>query len=116
MELLRKKQETGFTVMLRGSELPEYKAELDPYCPRAQVRKYNQDKKLDACARPSLPVLVRCASARMLSCRRGSRGGILGWRSSTKNRGLACGRRNGLRPLVWMSTSSHYLRRPYPVL
>ncbi|MEC8391647.1 MAG: hypothetical protein VXZ58_02055, partial [Actinomycetota bacterium] len=33
---------------LTGSELPEYRAELDPYCPRAQVRKYNQDKKLDA--------------------------------------------------------------------
>ena len=28
-------EETGFTVMLQGSELPEYKAELDPYCPRA---------------------------------------------------------------------------------
>ena len=47
-KLQRAKQENGWSVQLKGSEMPEYKAELDPYCPRAQVRKYNQDKKLDA--------------------------------------------------------------------
>eukprot|EP00605_Chrysophyceae_sp_TOSAG23-4_P002502 GSChrysophyteH1.ASY1.ANO1.2765.1 assembled CDS len=47
-ELLRKKQETGWSVQLQGSSMPEYKAELDPYCPRAQVRKYNQDRKIKA--------------------------------------------------------------------
>ena len=48
LQSLRKKQEGAFQIRLTGSELPEYKAELDPYCPRAQVRKFNQDKKLDA--------------------------------------------------------------------
>jgi len=47
-KLLREKQENGFRVELQGSAMPEYKAELDPYCPRAQVRKYNQDKRLNA--------------------------------------------------------------------
>ena len=47
-KLLREKQESGFRVQLQGSAMPEYKAELDPYCPRAQVRKYNQDKRLNA--------------------------------------------------------------------
>ena len=48
LQSLKKKQEAGFQVWRTGSEMPEYKAELDPYCPRAQVRKYNEDKKLDA--------------------------------------------------------------------
>ena len=48
VELLREKQEKGWRVELSGSRMPEYKAELDPYCPRAQVRKYNQDKRLNA--------------------------------------------------------------------
>jgi len=48
---LAKKREDGFR--LGGSEfvskgIPTYNAESDPYCPRAQVKKYNSDRRLAA--------------------------------------------------------------------
>jgi hypothetical protein len=48
---LAKRREDGFR--LGGSEfvskgIPEYRAETDPYCPRAQVKKYNSDRRIAA--------------------------------------------------------------------
>jgi hypothetical protein len=47
-KLLMVKRETGFSIQLQGSQMPEYRSELDPYCPKAQVRKYNMDRKIRA--------------------------------------------------------------------
>ena len=40
-------REQGF-VLAPSQGIPAYNAETDPYCPRAQVRKYNNDRRINA--------------------------------------------------------------------
>ena len=45
-EVIREKQSRGWDdSVAHNLQLPEYKAEEDPYCPRARNRKFNEDQK-----------------------------------------------------------------------
>ena len=44
---LIKRREDGF-VVAPSQGIPTYNADTDPYCPRAQVRKYNNDRRINA--------------------------------------------------------------------